>query len=94
MRGSTGTFMPPMPQTACRVHPTRTEFVFEADGIELQMNFTTPMLPDAASNRLHVALSEMRKMGLADAIQYRRGGWMLDPAMAIATCTETAAEAA
>lgn len=52
------------------------------------------LLPDAASNRLHVALSEMRKMGLADAIQYRRGGWMLDPAMAIATCAETLAEAA
>lgn len=44
------------------------------------------LLPDAASNRLHVALSEMRKMGLADAIQYRGQGWMLDPALAIATC--------
>ena len=46
------------------------------------------LLPDAASNRLHVALSEMRKMGLSDAIQYRRGGWMLDPAMAIGTCAD------
>ena len=50
------------------------------------------LLADAASNRLHVALSEMRKMGLSDAIQYRRGGWMLDPAMAIATCVDGAAE--
>lgn len=41
------------------------------------------LLPDAAANRLHVALSELRKLGLARAIVHQGDGWTLDPAVAI-----------
>lgn len=38
--------VPPMTQTALEVLPTRTIYKFEAAGIELQMTFLTPALPD------------------------------------------------
>ncbi len=39
--------------------------------------------PNAAKNRLHVALSALRKAGLAEIIQRVDGGYRLDPEIAI-----------
>lgn len=33
----------------------------------------------SATNRLHVALSQLRKLGLRPYLQRVEGGWMLDP---------------
>ncbi|MGC8783987.1 MAG: glutaminase domain-containing protein [Armatimonadota bacterium] len=38
--------VPPMNQTRLQVTPTRTMYTFEADGVELQMTFLTPALPN------------------------------------------------
>ena len=39
------------------------------------------ILPDAATNRLYVALARLRKMGLRDVIQSRPEGYAIDPAV-------------
>jgi DNA-binding winged helix-turn-helix (wHTH) protein len=39
--------------------------------------------PHAAKNRLHVALSALRKAGLAEIIQRVDGGYRLDPGVPI-----------
>jgi hypothetical protein len=41
-----GSELPPMPQTALTVLPTRTLYTFEAAGVRLQLTFTTPLLPN------------------------------------------------
>ena len=37
------------------------------------------MRPNAAQNRLHVALDTLRKLGLRELLLRREGGWLLDP---------------
>src|SRR5690606_25430945 len=41
------------------------------------------ILPGAASQRLRVAISTLRKLGLADAVLHRDGGYFLDPAILV-----------
>ncbi len=41
------------------------------------------MLPRAAANRLRVAISTLRKLGLHDAILTRRGAYLIHPAIAV-----------
>lgn len=38
--------VPPLPQTACVVLPTRTRYSFQGQGVAVQLTFTTPALPD------------------------------------------------
>jgi hypothetical protein len=38
---------------------------------------------DAAANRVRVALTTLRKLGLRDVIKTGQGGYLLDPAMAV-----------
>ena len=37
------------------------------------------MRADSARNRLHAALTQLRKLGLQDVLQTREDGWLLDP---------------
>jgi predicted ATPase/Tfp pilus assembly protein PilF len=41
------------------------------------------IFPDAAANRMHVALSELRKLGFRDLLLARAGGYLLDPEVPI-----------
>lgn len=41
------------------------------------------IFPSAAANRLRVAVSTLRKLGLGDALQYVSGGYRLDPERAV-----------
>ena len=41
------------------------------------------MAPDAAANRLHVALATLRKLGLRDALKSGGGAYWLDPSLAL-----------
>jgi tetratricopeptide (TPR) repeat protein len=41
------------------------------------------MLPKAASNRVYVALSQLRDLGLRDVLQTHRDGYLLDPSLPI-----------
>jgi len=41
-----GSELPPMPQTALTVWPTRTIYTFETAGVRLQLTLTTPLLPN------------------------------------------------
>src|SRR4051812_11290222 len=44
--GTQPTTIPPLPQVALEVLPTRTIYTFEAGGLRLMVTFMTPMLPD------------------------------------------------
>ncbi len=41
------------------------------------------LIPKAARNRLHVALSTLRTLGLRELILSTAGGYMLDPAIPV-----------
>ena len=41
------------------------------------------MLPTSGANRVYVALSTLRSMGLRRHLQSRRGGYLLDPSVEI-----------
>ena len=41
------------------------------------------MHPEAARNRLHVAISTLRKLGLKEALQNRGDGYLVDPDMPV-----------
>jgi hypothetical protein len=40
-------------------------------------------VPSAAANRVRVALSALRRAGLAELVQHADGGWRLDPDVAV-----------
>ncbi len=46
------------------------------------------MKPEAAANRVHVALSNLRKLGLGELLQSTPDGWRLDPAVPLLRCRE------
>jgi hypothetical protein len=41
------------------------------------------ILPDAAKNRVYVAINRLRRAGLADLLQTRDGGYLLDPSVPV-----------
>lgn len=41
------------------------------------------MLPDAAANRIHVGMTQLRKLGLKAWLRRSREGYFLDPALPI-----------
>ena len=46
LMGKEPTTVPPLPQTALEVLPTRTIYAFEGEGVRLRLTFMTPALPD------------------------------------------------
>lgn len=46
--------------------------------------------PRAARARLHVAVSSLRKLGLGEALEFRHGGYRLDPAVDVAPLSDAA----
>jgi hypothetical protein len=42
-----------------------------------------PLAPRAAASRIYVVVSELRKLGLEEAIARQTGGYLLHPAVAI-----------
>jgi hypothetical protein len=52
------------------------------------------LIPDAAANRVYVALSNLRKLGLAELIERCDGGWRLLPSTAIRVADQPAAAGA
>ncbi len=46
MGGSDGVLTTPMQQISVQVLPTRTIYLFEANGVNLNVEFMSPLLPD------------------------------------------------